>query len=138
METAGRAVIFSGIAVALGLALLVAMPVPFIRMLGVAGFLIPIVSILGAAPSSPSSSPTTAARGIARRRIVRGPPRRPERRVLGAPRPLDHGLARMLYLARRRRPAGRRRGAGVLHAGDAGLELRHPARARSRCAASTC
>ena len=37
MQTAGRAVVFSGIAVALGLALLVAMPLPFIRMLGVAG-----------------------------------------------------------------------------------------------------
>ena len=34
METAGRAVVFSGIAVALGLALLVAMPLPFMRMLG--------------------------------------------------------------------------------------------------------
>ncbi len=45
MRTAGRAVMFSGVAVALGLALLVAMPLPFIRMLGVAGFLIPLVSI---------------------------------------------------------------------------------------------
>ena len=37
-----------GRAVALGLALLIAMPLPFMRCSGVAGFLIPIVSILGA------------------------------------------------------------------------------------------
>src|SRR5581483_7110546 len=41
METAGRAVVFSGVAVALGLALLLAMPLPFMRMMGLAGFLIP-------------------------------------------------------------------------------------------------
>ena len=41
MQTAGRAVVFSGVAVALGLALLIAMPLPFMRMMGVAGFLIP-------------------------------------------------------------------------------------------------
>ncbi len=61
MQTAGRAVVFSGIAVALGLALLVAMPLPFIRMLGVAGFLIPIVSILARRDAATRrSSPTTA------------------------------------------------------------------------------
>src|SRR5947199_5421422 len=38
MQTAGRAVMFSGAAVALGLLLLVAMPLPFMRMMGVAGF----------------------------------------------------------------------------------------------------
>ena len=47
METAGRAVVFSGATVAIGLALLVAMPLPFMRMMGVAGFLIPLVSIVG-------------------------------------------------------------------------------------------
>ena len=54
METAGRAVVFSGVAVALGLALLVAMPLPFMRMMGVAGFLIPIVSIAAAATLQPA------------------------------------------------------------------------------------
>src|SRR5581483_129045 len=53
MQTAGRAVIFSGIAVALGLALLIAMPLPFMRLMGVAGFLIPCVSILAAATLQP-------------------------------------------------------------------------------------
>jgi RND superfamily putative drug exporter len=77
METAGRAVVFSGIAVALGLALLVAMPLPFIRMLGVAGFLIPIVSILGAVTLQPALLRLYGRRGVARRRVLPGRP--PER-----------------------------------------------------------
>ena len=45
MQTAGRAVIFAGTTVAIGLALLVLVPVPGIRGYGVAGLLIPLVSI---------------------------------------------------------------------------------------------
>ena len=41
MATAGRSVVFSGTAVAIGLALLVVMPLPFVRGFGVAGLLIP-------------------------------------------------------------------------------------------------
>ena len=41
MATAGRAVVFSGTAVALGLALLLAMPLPFMRGFGVGGLIIP-------------------------------------------------------------------------------------------------
>ncbi len=54
METAGRAVVFSGATVAIGLALLLFMPVPFIRAIGVGGFLIPIISILAAATLQPA------------------------------------------------------------------------------------
>ena len=78
METAGRAVVFSGIAVALGLALLVAMPLPFIRMLGVAGFLIPVVSILAACTLQPVLLSYYGRRGTARHRIRRGAPVDPE------------------------------------------------------------
>ncbi len=46
MATAGRAVVFSGTAVAIGLALLLAMPLPFIRGFGMAGLLIPVVSVV--------------------------------------------------------------------------------------------
>jgi RND superfamily putative drug exporter len=46
MSTAGRAVIFSGTAVAIGLALMLAMPLPFMRGFGVGGLVIPLVSIL--------------------------------------------------------------------------------------------
>ena len=41
METAGRATVFSGMTVAIGLALLAFMPLPFIRSMGLGGLLIP-------------------------------------------------------------------------------------------------
>ena len=46
METAGRAVIFSGTTVAIGLLALVVLPVPFLRSMGYGGMLIPLVSVL--------------------------------------------------------------------------------------------
>jgi putative drug exporter of the RND superfamily len=45
METAGRAVMFSGLTVAVGLLALVVLPVSFLRSVGVAGMLIPLVSV---------------------------------------------------------------------------------------------
>ena len=48
MRTAGHAVLFSGVTVAIGLACLVLIPLPFIRSMGVGGLLIPLVSILAA------------------------------------------------------------------------------------------
>jgi putative drug exporter of the RND superfamily len=44
METAGRAVVFSGITVAIGLFALIALPLPFLRSMGYGGMLIPLVS----------------------------------------------------------------------------------------------
>jgi len=70
MQSAGRAVIFSGATVAIGLLLLVALPVPFLRMMGVAGFLIPIVSILAAATLQPTLLALYGRRGVARRRVL--------------------------------------------------------------------
>jgi putative drug exporter of the RND superfamily len=46
METAGRAVVFSGTTVAIGLLAMVALPVPFLRSIGYGGMLIPLVSTL--------------------------------------------------------------------------------------------
>jgi RND superfamily putative drug exporter len=46
METAGRAVVFSGITVAIGLFALIALPLPFLRSIGYGGMLIPLVSTL--------------------------------------------------------------------------------------------
>lgn len=46
MEHAGRAVIFSGVAVAIGLVAMILLPVPFLRSIGYGGMLIPIVSVL--------------------------------------------------------------------------------------------
>jgi RND superfamily putative drug exporter len=54
MQTAGRAVIFSGATVAIGLALLLFMPLPFMRAMGVGGFLIPLVSLVAAATLQPA------------------------------------------------------------------------------------
>ena len=48
MDTAGRAVVFSGTAVAIGLSLLLFMPLPFLRGFGVAGLLLPLVSVVAA------------------------------------------------------------------------------------------
>jgi RND superfamily putative drug exporter len=45
MEHAGSAVVFSGTTVAIGLLALVALPVPFLRSIGMAGMLIPLVSV---------------------------------------------------------------------------------------------
>jgi RND superfamily putative drug exporter len=46
METAGHAVLFSGLTVAIGLLALVVLPVPFMRSIGMAGALIPVASVL--------------------------------------------------------------------------------------------
>jgi putative drug exporter of the RND superfamily len=45
MNTAGRSVVFSGTAVAVGLLALMVVPVPFLRSLGYGGMLIPVISV---------------------------------------------------------------------------------------------
>jgi RND superfamily putative drug exporter len=93
MQTAGRAVMFSGAAVALGLTLLLAMPLPFMRMMGVAGFLIPVVSITAAATLQPALLSVYGRRGVARKRLLPGEPTDPE-----------HGMWARLARAIMRRP----------------------------------
>jgi uncharacterized membrane protein YdfJ with MMPL/SSD domain len=66
MKTAGRAVIFSGATVAIGLALLLFMPSPFMRSMGIGGFLIPLVSILAAATLQPALLSVYGRRGAKR------------------------------------------------------------------------
>jgi RND superfamily putative drug exporter len=66
MATAGRAVLFSGATVAIGLALLLFMPVPFMRSIGVGGFLIPLVSIAAAVTLQPALLSVYGRRGIRR------------------------------------------------------------------------
>jgi RND superfamily putative drug exporter len=46
METAGRAVVFSGTTVAIGLLAMIVLPLPFLRSIGYAGMLIPLVSVI--------------------------------------------------------------------------------------------
>lgn len=48
VASAGRAVLLSGITVAIGLAVLVALPVPFMRSMGIGGMLVPVGAVLSA------------------------------------------------------------------------------------------
>jgi uncharacterized membrane protein YdfJ with MMPL/SSD domain len=66
MATAGRAVVFSGVTVAIGLALLLFMPLPFMVSMGVGGFLIPLLSILAAITLQPALLSLFGRRGIRR------------------------------------------------------------------------
>ena len=46
MDHAGRTILFSGLAVSVGLALMLLLPVPFLRGFGVGGLVIPLVSVI--------------------------------------------------------------------------------------------
>jgi uncharacterized membrane protein YdfJ with MMPL/SSD domain len=69
MATAGRATLFSGGVVAIGLALLVFMPLPFMRSMGVGGLLVPLVSIAASATLLPALL-AVMGRGVNRWRII--------------------------------------------------------------------
>ncbi|MFN2617604.1 MAG: MMPL family transporter, partial [Thermoleophilaceae bacterium] len=69
MATAGRATLFSGLTVAVGLALLVLMPLPFMRSMGVGGLFVPLVSIAASATFLPALL-AVMKRGVNRFRIV--------------------------------------------------------------------
>jgi RND superfamily putative drug exporter len=96
MRTAGRAVIFSGATVAIGLAMLIFMPLPFMRSMGVGGFLIPLVSIAAAATLQPALLSLFGRRGTRRVRLWR----RGEEPV-----DVEHGWWARLATAIMRRPA---------------------------------
>jgi len=66
METAGRSVVFSGGTVAIGLGLLLFVPVPFIRSLGVGGLLVPVASVVAALSLQPALLSLLGRRGIRR------------------------------------------------------------------------
>lgn len=65
MQHAGRTVILSGIAVAIGLATLLLVPVPLVRSLGVAGLIVPLFSIAGALTLQPALLSLFGERGVA-------------------------------------------------------------------------
>lgn len=60
--TAGRTVAFSGVTVGIGLLSLVALPIPFMRSLGYAGILIPLVSVVVAVTLLPALLATVGPR----------------------------------------------------------------------------
>ncbi len=96
METAGRTILFSGTAVGVGLALLLAMPLPFMRGFGVGGLLIPIVSLLCAFTLLPALLYLLADR-LDRVRLV-------PRRLLARRGDEEHGFWMRLAAAIARRP----------------------------------
>jgi RND superfamily putative drug exporter len=70
MKTAGRTAVISGITVAFGLATLLLVPVPFVRSIGLACLILPIVSILAAITLQPillsmlAAAPTLGFKGV--------------------------------------------------------------------------
>jgi putative drug exporter of the RND superfamily len=93
VATAGRTVAFSGVTVGTGLLALVVLPIPFLRSLGYAGILIPLVSVIvattmlpavlatigprldwphrrGAPSAHPSGAWAAWARGVVRHRVL--------------------------------------------------------------------
>jgi RND superfamily putative drug exporter len=54
MQTAGHAVLFSGVTVAIGLLALVVLPVPFMRSMGYGGALIPLASVVSTLSFTPA------------------------------------------------------------------------------------
>src|SRR5262249_7609001 len=92
--TAGHAVLFSGVTVAIGLFSLVALPVPFLRSVGLGGLMIPLVAIAAAITLLPA---TPAPSGPALDRVRFG----------RAARTSSHGWGRWGgFLVRRRWTAG--------------------------------
>ncbi|MGA8218516.1 MAG: MMPL family transporter, partial [Solirubrobacterales bacterium] len=82
MSTAGRATLFSGGTVTIGLALLVFMPLPFMRSMGVGGLLVPLVSIIASATFLPALL-AVLGRKVNRLRVI--PRRILEARAVGRP-----------------------------------------------------
>ena len=64
MASAGRSVLFSGVAVAIGLATLLLVPVPFVRSLGVAGLIVPVVALGAALTLQPALLSVLGRRGV--------------------------------------------------------------------------
>ncbi len=64
MATAGRTVVVSGIAFAIGLATMLLVPVPFVRSLGVASLVVPVVSLAAALTLQPALLSLLGRRGV--------------------------------------------------------------------------
>jgi RND superfamily putative drug exporter len=71
MRTAGRAVVFSGTTVAVGLLALIALPLPFLRSMGYGGMLIPLVATAAAVTLLPAFLASRWGPRFDRRRIRR-------------------------------------------------------------------
>ena len=65
MATAGRTIILSGGTVAIGVATLLVVPVPFVRSLGAAGLVVPVVAVAAALTLQPTMLSFLGRRGVA-------------------------------------------------------------------------
>jgi RND superfamily putative drug exporter len=99
-ETAGRAVVVSGIAVAVGLGLLLLVPVPFIRSMGIAGLLIPLASVAAALTLQPALLSLFGRRVGVNRRTRGGAWERLARSIMRRPKTyLSAGIVVLVALA---------------------------------------
>jgi RND superfamily putative drug exporter len=64
METAGRTVLLSGLTASIGLTTLFLVPIPFIKSLGAAGLVVPVVSVLAALTLQPVMLYYMGAKGV--------------------------------------------------------------------------
>jgi RND superfamily putative drug exporter len=71
MRTAGRTVLLSGLTASIGLTTLFLVPIPFIRSLGAAGLVVPVVSVLAAVTLQPVLLYILGARGV-KPRFIKG------------------------------------------------------------------
>ena len=85
MRTAVRAVVFSGVTVGIGLGVLLLVPVPFVRSFGLAGILIPIVTVAAALTLLPALMAMLGHRinrlRVVPERVLQAPESRPWRRI---------------------------------------------------------
>ena len=96
MRTAGHATVFSGMTVAVGLGLLILMPVPFMQSMGVGGILVPLVSILAVVTFLPALLGVMGTK-VNRWRVV-------PKRVLERRQNVDQGMWARLAHSIMRRP----------------------------------
>ena len=97
------------------------------RLMGIAGFLIPLASLLAAATLQPTLLSFYGRRGVARRsfRLLPQEPADVEQGILGVARPFDHAEAAALSRRRLRHRRGAHR-SRLLALADAGLVVRVP------------
>ncbi len=117
MASAGRTVVVSGLIVAIGLATMLAVPVPLVQSLGAAGLVVPLVALVAALTLQPALLAVIGRRGVA----TYGP------RGLLEPRDPDRGrwarVARTVVAHPRRVLAATLVGLGLLAGASAGLSL---------------
>ena len=132
MATAGRAVVFSGTAVAIGLALLLFMPLPFMRGFGVGGLIIPTVSVLAAVTLLPAmlSSSASGSTGCACCRSACSSGARATSTASGRRSRGRSCAGRSLFAVGRLGDPARARAAGARAPARARVEHGHPAAAR--------